>query len=163
MKRRHRAVWTPARTLTALLFGVGVASSACGTSAVGVEDCQAIELVRCEEAHACGTVEDVEACRRFYRSHCLHGLPLAARPPRDERDACIEAIRSAGACAREEGPETPLSACPDGAPAVARPERTLNTTCDVVARPWDATACAFLTETKSEDPKPGEGGAGGAG
>lgn len=129
----------------------------CSTGAVGVDDCRAIEQVRCEEAVACGTIEDVEACRRYYRNHCLHGLAVESRPPTDERDECITAIRRAGVCAREQGADTPLDSCDEGPPAEALPEETLQTTCDVVARPWDVTACAFLNPVR--DDGTGEGGA----
>lgn len=132
--------------------------TACGTDAVGVGECRTLELVRCEEASACGFVEDVEACQRYYRSHCLHGLAVNARPAQDERDRCIEAIQKAGACARKDGPETPLASCDGGPPAEPLPERTLETTCDVVRRPWDATACSFLNPA----PSTGQGGAQGA-
>lgn len=146
----------------ACLCGLGSFSSlGCGTDAVGVEDCKAIEFARCEEAEACGTVEDVEACRRYYRGHCLHGLAVASRPPRDERDACVSAIREAGACARAQGPDTLLAECTDGAPADPLPGRNVQSTCDVVARPWEVQACNFLNPVPSSDP--GGGGDGGAG
>jgi hypothetical protein len=149
-------------TLVALLCGLGsVANLGCGTDAVGIEDCKAIELVRCEEAQACGTIDDVEACKRFYRSHCLHGLAVSSRPPRDERDDCVAALREAGACARAQGPETPLAECTDGAPAEPLPGKRVASTCDVIARPWEVQACNFLNPVASDDP--GDGGGGGAG
>src|SRR5690606_27266048 len=103
-----RAVWIGLAWLLPGLPG-------CGTDAVGVDECRTLELARCEEALACGFVDDVEACQRYYRSHCLHGLAVNARPSQDERDRCVEAIRKAGACARSDGPDTPLASC-DGGP-----------------------------------------------
>lgn|SRR5690606_5005099 len=150
-----RALLAPVSLAGAVLGGPG-----CSTGAVGVDDCKTIELARCEEAQACGIVDDVEACRRYYRSHCLHGLPVEARPPTDERDACVEAIRRAGACAREHGAEATLDSCEGGPPTEALPGQTLQSTCDAVARPWHTTACAFLNP--AEDSDTGKGGEGGA-
>ncbi len=141
----------------AVLGGMALGALGCSTGAVGIDDCRTIELARCEEALGCGTVDDVEACRRYYRGHCLHGLPVESRPPTDERDACVSAIRRAGACAREHGADAALDSCAGGPPAEALPNQTLQTACDVVARPWHTTACAFLTPTEAPD-----GGGGGA-
>lgn len=145
-----------------VVAGLFFGSTSCGTDAVGVDECRTLELARCEEANACGFVEDVGACQRYYRNHCLHGLATSTRPAQDERDRCVEAIRRAGACAREEGPETPLASCAEGPPAEALPERTLETTCDVVRRPWETSACAFLNPPPSNDDGMGQGGAEGA-
>jgi hypothetical protein len=135
---------------------------ACGTGVVGIEQCRAIEEARCEAAASCGKVDDVDACKRFYRDHCLHGLE-GAKPNGDEETDCIEAIRSAGECARSEGAEASPSSCPDGAPTKLRADgdrKPFADVCDIVDRPWDSQACTFLTPAVDDE---GAGGAGGAG
>ena len=145
------------RSLSAMLLSAItsfslVTASGCGTAAVGVDDCRDIEQARCRAGKACGLVDDVEACERYYRGHCLHGLATA--PPAGASVAsCIEKIEAAGECAKND-PETPLSECET---AVPEQQSRLNTACDVVLHPERAAECAFLTDTPPEE------GAGGTG
>ena len=84
--------------------------AACGSDAVAVEPCRRIEEVRCERAAACGIdlgrvphekerspANDIEACKRFYRDACLHGLTSQVDPGGPAVDACVGAIRT-GTC-----------------------------------------------------------------
>jgi hypothetical protein len=145
------------RTLSLTLLSAAasfclVSAQGCGTGAVGVSECRNIEQARCVAAKPCGLIDDVDACERFYRDHCLHGL--AVKPPVDAVvQTCISVIEAAGKCA-EVDPETPLAECKK--PVTAR-VNGLKTTCDVVAHPELATECSFLLDT----PPVETGGAGG--
>jgi hypothetical protein len=119
--------------------------SGCGTDAVGVDDCRRLEEARCAAAEACGDVNDIEACQRFYRDQCLHGLSVP-RPGGANIDACAQAIASAEGCARETDP-----ACTD--PALKEQA------CELVRHPELAPECSFLGPG---DP-PGTGGTGSGG
>jgi hypothetical protein len=132
-----------------------VSSPGCGTSAVGVDDCRDIEEARCDAARACGTVTDAGECKRFYRDHCLHGLPTAA-PPRTDVDACIATINNLAICANASGPDATLDECP----AVAAADSTK--VCEVVAAPERAYTCSFLAGKPVSAP-PSSGGQGGQG
>ena len=91
--------------LLGICFAMGVASSGCGTQAVGVESCRRVEEARCHQASACkvdltrpagGAGGDVESCVRYYETACLHGL-VAADPGNAAVDACVAAVNK-GAC-----------------------------------------------------------------
>jgi hypothetical protein len=140
------------------LAGFGLVSSpGCGTDAKGVEDCREIERARCSAAAACGIVTDVEACQRFYRDHCLHGM--TALPPSPAAvDQCVETINTAGSCASTLGPDATLSQCPDENGVLDATGITL--ACDVVKKPEHADRCSFLSPTPITG---GEAGAAGAG
>lgn len=128
-----------------------VTASGCGTQAVGVEDCRAIEEARCRAAKPCGLVDDVAACERFYRDHCLHGL--MSEPGDGIRvDDCVHAIEAAGRCATQ-NPESLLSEC--GEEPVPETQPGIASACDFVANPQLARQCAFLTNTP---PDPSTGG-----
>ncbi len=132
-----------------------VTASGCGTAAVGIDDCRDIEKARCRASKACGTVDDVPACERYVRDHCLHGL--AGKPPGATAvAACTSVIEAAGRCA-EDDPEIALADCE---PGVTASGRGLRTACDVVARPERTRECAFLAELPDDDDD-GSGGAGG--
>ncbi|MFO0666519.1 MAG: hypothetical protein U0174_21370 [Polyangiaceae bacterium] len=86
------------------------ASAACGSDAVATEPCRRIEEVRCERAAACGIdlgrvphelsrtpQNDIDACKRFYRDACLHGLTSQVDPGAPATDACIAALKT-GSC-----------------------------------------------------------------
>lgn len=135
-----------------------VSASGCGTDAQGVEDCRRIEQARCAAAEPCGIIRDVEACDRFYRDQCLHGLS-ATPPGQPVIDDCVEVIRAAGECA-ESGPDTALADC---SPAVTPANDELATACDVVLAPEYSPECAFLLAAPpSEEPdEPSDGGSGG--
>lgn len=98
-----------------LLFacGVLVVTGACGTDAVGVETCRKVEEARCRKAPDCGIAldqpphvgDDVDACIRFYRDACLHGLETQADPGTVASNACVGAIQNAD-CTTDEGKAT---------------------------------------------------------
>jgi hypothetical protein len=118
-----------------------VNAAGCGTDAQGVDDCRDIEQARCSAAKSCGTVTDVDACQRFYRDQCLHGLAVSP-PSSTVLNACLATIKSAGACAMSDaGVATELNACAP-APSVSAPKA--KTACDLVANPEWAEECSFL-------------------
>jgi len=128
----------------------------CGTDAVGIEACRRIEQARCDAAVSCGFVEDAEACRRFYRDHCLHGLGRPA-PDGVTLDRCVQAIERAADCARSD-PEASVDECADP-PSSADLE-----VCELVRSPERAPECAFLSAIPASPPPPsGDAGAGGDG
>ncbi len=127
------------RTLAALslisAFATATAAG-CSTDAVGVEDCRDIESARCEAASACGDVQDEEACKRFYRDHCLHGLALEDEPSGTAVQTCVRSLKAVAACT----PETALADCP----GVTLSPSALLLACDVVRAPEDIEECRFL-------------------
>ncbi len=135
---------------TLSLFAVG---TGCGTDARGVEDCRHIEEARCSAAAACGAISDVGECQRFYRDQCLHGLPVAS-PGAPVVNACVEAIRAAGACA---------SSSAESARQVCGSLRTPKLACDRIAQPETLPECAFLTPDAPPTSNGGAGGEAGAG
>jgi hypothetical protein len=137
----------------AAMFSLVTAS--CGTSALGVDDCRDIEQARCRAQASCvdsnGTplIEDVPACERYYRDHCLHGL--AVKPPASASvAACVQVIEAAGQCAKG-SPDIALKDCPKGGTDT---QPGLTHACDVVAHPELATECEFLSATKSTGGEP---------
>jgi len=117
-----------------------VAASGCGTEAVGVDDCRVIEQARCDAGQHCGLVDDVQACRRFYRDQCLHGLSARAAAGTSVA-ACVSVIQAAGRCAAQD-PEIALADC--GEEPVPQPLAGLRSACDVVLYPERTTECSFL-------------------
>jgi hypothetical protein len=127
--------------LLALLAGGVAWLGACGTDAVGVETCRQIEEARCQQAPKCPDIDlgnpkhrgpDVEACVRFYRDACLHGLETTSDPGPNgpQTKACIEAINKGNcnivkdptqdpACAWLIPPQPPAAADASDAPADA--------------------------------------------
>src|SRR5215472_6536228 len=96
----------------ALALAVGLAA-ACGTNATGVTACENIETARCMHAGACGISlqppyytagSDIDACIRFYKVACLHGLS-GSDPGPTAVQACVAAINT-GNCAIVAAPET---------------------------------------------------------
>lgn len=150
------------RALSATLLSAAttfslVSASGCGTSAVGVGECRDIEQARCRAGKSCGLIDDVEACERYYRDHCLHGL--AVKPPGGGSvSECVRVIEAAGQCAAENR-EARLSSCET---KVTNPRRDLVLACDVVAHPERATECAFLTNVPIGDDGAAGASAGGA-
>ncbi len=133
----------------AAMFSLVTAS--CGTSALGVDDCRDIEQARCVASASCldsngaPLIEDVPACERYYRDHCLHGL--AVKPPAGASvSACVKVIEAAGRCAKSD-PTSPLDECPK---PVTQVQPGLTHVCDVVTHPELATECGFLTNTPDE-------------
>lgn len=120
----------------------------CNTGAIAVKECRELEYARCEASLACGTIEDVEACRRFYRDQCLHGIAGGQAPTTEEQNKCVKRITRAGICAQDD-PDMALSAClVDGMGGGAgAPSLTGPSVCEVVAKPWDGIpACGFIDE-----------------
>jgi hypothetical protein len=143
---------TPNRLIVAWLLGVGALGvlGACGTDAAGVSDCRDIEYVRCEAGAYCSDFRNVSACRRFTRDHCLHGLRVEDVLP-SQTQACVEALRRAGECARDQGPETEPAAC------TSNIESSAATVCDIVLQPELSEACAFLVpEAARSDDESGD-------
>jgi hypothetical protein len=125
-----------------LSLAVGAASAiACGTSAVGVDDCRSIETARCQAARACGfgidTASDEQVCLRFARDNCLHGM-LVQAPTAGSVTSCVNAIQGAGACATK---KTSLADCA----AVGTVTPATLTVCELVENPEKIPACEFLT------------------
>ena len=153
------------RSLSATLLSAAatfsIVTASCGTNAVGVDDCRDIEQARCRASASCldgdgvPLIQDVPACERYYRDHCLHGF--AVKPPAGaDVAACIQIIEQAGRCAQED-PESEL-ACTDTASA----RRTgFTRACDVVTHPERATECAFLLDKPDESDGSAGAGTGG--
>jgi len=146
------------RALTATLLSAAVcfslvAASGCGTAAIGVDDCRDIESARCEAAKSCGTISDVSSCQRYYRDHCLHGLPGKLEAG-DSVSACVEVIQAAGRCA-DGDPTINLSNCD---PRVTNRRSGLTLACDVVAHPERVPECSFLTYVPVDEGVAGAGG-----
>jgi hypothetical protein len=148
--------------LAASAFGLSVALGAgCGPDAVGVDDCRKIENARCEAASHCGdrfTITDVDECQRFYRNQCLHGLATAKSPGTGQVAGCVRIIQTAGSCAAQNSPKTPLAACGDGALA-SETDPALVDVCKVVESPELTAECSFLSGTAATG---GSGGSAGA-
>ncbi|HYQ29243.1 MAG TPA: hypothetical protein VER04_18555 [Polyangiaceae bacterium] len=119
-----------------------VSAAGCGTEAQGVDDCREIEQTRCAAAKNCGIVSDVEACQRYYRDQCLHGLPVPP-PGSGHLKACVDVIRAAGVCAQSGGVDTELGDCDDL--ALSNNASELKTACDLVREPEKTQECSFLT------------------
>jgi hypothetical protein len=153
------------RSLTATLLSAAitfslVTASGCGTNAVGVDDCRDIERATCHAGAPCGIIEDVDACDRYYRDHCLHGL--ATKPPAGASvSGCVQVIEAAGRCAQAD-PTATLSSCAETV-TVTDPTETLNTACDVVKHPELTTECAFLTDTPPVEGSAGQSAGGQSG
>jgi hypothetical protein len=138
---------------------LSVPATGCGTDAVGVETCRDIEYARCEAAPNCPKlfdIPDVDACKRFYRDQCLHGLAASHEPGAPKVRACVDAIRQAGRCAARD--ET-LAAC-----GSLHDESTgAKNTCDVIQAPERLDACAFLMPDPGTIAPDSDGGGGSAG
>ena len=140
-----------------VLLGPALWNGGCTTTAKGVDDCREIERARCAAAGACDvgidTKADQEACERFARDNCLHGL-AAPVPRRSELDSCLAAIAAAGDCSGK-GVKTLAATCkiPTTDPQT--------TACQVVEDPELATACTFLLKEPPPEPVPVAKDAGG--
>lgn len=146
-----------------------VSAVGCGTDAQGVDECRQIEETRCVAAKNCGFVSDIPDCQRYYRSQCLHGLPVP--PPGSVKlTACLDVIRAAGACAQSSGVDTLLDDCEPSLSGSAADD-DLKTTCDLVKEPEKTAECSFLTgssggagggsSSAAKGGEPSEAGAGG--
>jgi hypothetical protein len=110
------------RIVVAVLFSslalatVLASSAGCSSDAVGVDACRRIEEARCRAALACGVSLDiplrqgrdaesaVDACIRYYRDTCRHGLTVAQEPGGAQVDQCVAAIQG-GDCVAIKTPE----------------------------------------------------------
>jgi len=143
------------------LFGLLSPSAGCGTKAVGVDACRAVEQARCEAVASCPSpygVEDVEACQRFYRDHCLHGLDVDDEPSDTAVKRCVAAVEAAGRCAAEDPEATPAD-CDDTALRLTPDAAAGASVCELLDRPELMADCAFLIESGDDD----DGSAGAAG
>src|SRR5262245_32926723 len=102
--------------LFALPVAAGATAAGCGTDAVGVEPCRQIEEARClhgpncnvdmsKPVHRDAPTTDIDACTRFYRDACLHGLSTPNDPGAVAVKACVDAINT-GDCNVVLHPET---------------------------------------------------------
>lgn len=136
--------------------GCATLAGGCATGAVAVTECREIEHLRCEISVACGTVEDVEACRRFYTDQCLHGIEGDTAPTAQAHKRCVDTIRAAGRCAEDEETTAP-AACEGVNARLVDGAEPMDNVCDLIGRPWELSVCAYLTERK-DDGGGGEGG-----
>ena len=131
-----------AKCLAAL--GAWFGLSACDTSAVGVESCRQIEYARCGAAIHCPDmfkIKSVEACKLFYRDHCLHGLALDRDPGAGIVNPCVNAITEIGNCAAETHDQTtPVQSCEPAIPDVSGN----NSVCSYIQKPETIPKCSFL-------------------
>jgi hypothetical protein len=88
----------------------------------------------------------VEACVRFYRDQCLHGL-VVPDPGAPTVDKCVQTIEQAGTCAAAKGEMAATSSC--------MPPPSLSTSaataCQLIGLPESAAECAFLTPVPLPD------------
>lgn len=146
----------------AVAIGSGFGLPACDTGAVGVDSCRNIEYARCEAAAQCPdmfALKSVDACKRFYRDHCLHGLPLGSDPGPGIVNPCVTAINALGSCASQN--EGTLGAQCDQ--RYKQPYTGTDTVCELIQNPQDIPACSFLVSSSSADASVSAGGAAGTG
>jgi hypothetical protein len=106
---------------------------ACNTKAVAIQECRDIEEARCEASVPCGVIEEeeVDACKRFYRDQCLHGISGPKAPTGEEQKLCLELINDAKS---------------DAATSMggASQDDGYTRACKTVSTPWEEPECAFL-------------------
>lgn len=141
----------------AAFVAFGVTGSGCGTAAVGIDACREIETARCEAAQYCGRIDDVPACQRYYRDHCLHGLREDTEATPDQVEDCVRVIEKAGQCAKGDR-RALLETCD---PEVTTDARGAETACQIVLFPEWATECKFLGPLGELPERPSDGGQGG--
>jgi hypothetical protein len=150
MRRLRLHVWK-----VAFSAGCWLGLVACDTGAVGVESCQNIEYARCSAAAHCPAmfaIKSVDACKRFYRDHCLHGLPLASDPGPSKVNPCISAINALGDCAARNGQDSPGDTCNQEYSSTV-------SVCVVIGAPETIPECSFLGATATADAGVSTGGA----
>lgn len=135
-----------AGTLAASVALLVVCAPGCGTGAVGIDKCRSIEQARCEAAASCGLIDDVDACKRYYRDQCLHGLAHGDTSTANV-NRCVKTIKLAGACAKKNGTNAKLSSCAN--PPSTAPNG-LTTACAIVTTPQQTDECAFLAAVPPE-------------
>jgi hypothetical protein len=138
---------------TSALFACAAAmlAGACGADAVGIDHCRDIEQARCEAAEPCGDIDDVAACRRFYRDHCMHGLAVEDSPSKIRVQACVSSLEAAGRCARDQ--ISTASDCPELAT-----ETGIGSVCEAVREPQKLSTCSFLAPVPLTPPPPPQDG-----
>lgn len=149
-------------TLLGLMFVlVAVAPTSCNSKAVGIDECRRIEYARCEAAVHCPEnfdVDDVAACKRFYRDQCLHGLDRAKTPDKTDVTACVEVIDRLGSCAKKNGEDSLVTECSEVSSTLSK----VDTVCELLKRPEAAPECAFITKADTSDSDDGSGGEAGS-
>jgi len=144
--------------IVSALTAFGLTAGGCGTAAVGIEACRDIETARCEAAQYCGRIDDVQACQRFYRDHCLHGLAKGVELPADDQIAdCVQTIERAGQCAKKD-----RFARLDQCEQPVTSSSPLTGACQIVLFPEWSAECSFLGPRGDLPPFPGSGGQGGS-
>lgn len=142
-------------TLLSAAISFGLVSAGCGTTAIGIDECRDIEQARCRAAKSCGLIDDADACERYYRGHCLHGLPAKLQSG-DSVASCIEVIEAAGRCA-EPDPTVELADCSE---PVATSKQGFTKACDVVVHPERTPECVFLSEQPEDEGSAGQSAGG---
>jgi len=151
MRRRQRK-----QAIAVILASIWLGLAACDTGAIGVESCRDIEYARCSAAAHCPSMfalKSQAACRRFYRDHCLHGLPLSQDPGAGQVVPCVNAIKAIGDCADKQTEAVLVGDCKD--PDIPGYDSEI-TACELLRSPENITQCSFL------NPATATGGAGGA-
>jgi len=140
-----------------------VSAVSCGTDAVGVDDCRKIEEARCEAAAHCEgdlQVDDVDACKRYYRDQCLHGMAVDSAPGAPAVSRCVSAIEAAGNCAADD-PDILAADCARHSAALDVPgDDRIETACDIVRFPELIPECEFLSGEEAVRPEANGGSAG---
>jgi hypothetical protein len=122
----------------------------CGTDAVGVETCRSIEAARCDAAVQCGLIDDADACKRYSRDHCLHGIAGDAPGP-TQVNRCVDTIEALGRCADQNGKKSSLLECKEDGSLGEQ----VDTVCELVLEPELAPRCQFLIPPEPEpEPEP---------
>lgn len=135
--------------LRIIFVALALTQAGCDTDAVGIETCRSIEQARCQAAASCGMIDDVEACQRFARDHCLHGVALDEDPSSVAVDRCVDAIELAGRCAERHGVDSnPLECREDGFFGTR-----VEDICEAVQEPELMPRCDFLAP-EEEEPEP---------
>ena len=153
-------------------FGASVTllgGGGCGTDAVGIDACLAIENKRCDLSAACVADFDVVFCKDYYRDQCLHGIEnVASNPSEASIDACLAALDQVASC--QASAVEKMSECGDGNLLI--PGALDQSPCSVIVQHvQDLVACNFVanpdggapTSTASAGGAGGQGGTGGTG
>lgn len=132
----------------ASVFGLFLIEAACNTGAVAVAECREIERARCAALEPCGTIDDVEACRRFVRDSCLHGIAGPKPPTSSEQKACVAMITESGSCAAEDATMAPEDCSGlDKIDLSPIPRRLrAKTVCELAEKPWNYGTCDYVNE-----------------
>ncbi|MGC4070033.1 MAG: hypothetical protein QM784_36335 [Polyangiaceae bacterium] len=100
---------------------------------------------------------DVDACKRFYRDHCLHGLDVSDAPNKPQVTSCVESIQRLGRCAKDHGADSLVSGCG----SLSSSDLDVTTVCGALYHPQVVKNCSFLVDT--DGGSGGNGGDGGSG